>query len=54
MEIVSKLVELEAVLPVDNNYIEARLQEMGIVPLRWAIVDVGQNSLTISLATEVS
>ena len=54
MEIVSKLVEIEANLPVDNNYIEVKLAQMNIYPLRWAIVNVGQNTLTISLACEVS
>lgn len=59
MEIISKLVEIEAEMPVDNNYIEERLNEIGIVPLRWAIVDCirhGGNKviLTISLACENS
>lgn len=52
MEIISKLIEIEAELPVDNDFIEAKLAEMDIYPLRWAIVGVGQNSLTISLAIE--
>lgn len=52
MEIVSKLIEIEAQLPVDNNFIEAKLAQMGIIPLRWAIVAVNGNSLTISLACE--
>ena len=53
MEIVSKLVEIEAILPVDNNYIEAKFAQMNICPLRWAVVDVNQNKLTISLTHEV-
>ncbi len=52
MEITSKLVKIEADLPVDNDFIEKRLKEMGIKPLRWAIVDVQGNILTISLACE--
>lgn len=52
MEIISKLVEIEAELPVDNIYIEHKLQELGIEPLRWAIVGVNGNILTISLACE--
>lgn len=52
MEITSKLVEIEAELPVDNNFIETKLIEMGIKPLRWAIVGVNDNKLTISLACE--
>jgi len=52
MEIVSKLVEIEAKLPVDNDFVEKKLYAMGIVPLRWAIVKVKNNILTISLAYE--
>ena len=50
MEIISKLVEIEAELPADNCFIEKKLAEMGIEPLRWAIVGVNGNILTISLA----
>lgn len=54
MEITSKLVEIEANLPVDNDFIEKKLFEMGIDPLRWAIVKIKGNILTISLACENS
>jgi len=52
MEILSKLIEIEAELPVYNDYIEKQIREMGIEPLRWAIVKVNGNKLTISLAYE--
>ena len=52
MEIQSKLVEIEATLPIDNNYIEKQIRDMGIEPLRWAIVGVCGSILTISLAYE--
>jgi len=52
MEIISKLVEIEANLPTTTEFIEAKLKEMEIVPLRWAIVKVDGNKLTISLACE--
>lgn len=52
MEIISKLVEIEAQAPFDNEFIEAKLTQMGITPLRWAIVAVNGNTLTISLACE--
>lgn len=42
MEIISKLVKMEANLPIDNQFIEAKLAEMGITPLRWAIVCVSR------------
>lgn len=50
MEIISKLVEIEAKLPADNAFIETKIKEMGIDPLRWCIVKVSDNKLTISLA----
>jgi len=52
MEIVSKLVKIEAPLPIDNVFVEQKLYEIGIEPLRWAIVKVDKNELTISLAHE--
>ena len=52
MEILSKLIEIEAELPVYNDYIEKQIREMGIEPLRWAIVKVESSKLTISLAYE--
>lgn len=52
MEIISKLVKIETELPVDNSFIEKKLAAMGIYPLRWAIVNVKGNILTISLACE--
>jgi hypothetical protein len=52
MEIISKLVEIETTLPVDNDFIEQKLKKIGIEPLRWAIVSVNSNILTISLACE--
>jgi len=52
LEIISKLIEIEADLPVDNEFIEAKLAELNIDPLRWAIVKCNGNILTISLAYE--
>lgn len=52
MEIISKLIEIESELPVDNDFIEKKMKEMGIEPLRWAIVKVNCNTITISLACE--
>jgi len=50
MEIISKLIKIEAKLPIDNAFIELKLHEMGFEPLRWAITKVEGNILTISLA----
>ena len=52
MAIVSKLIEIEAEMPVDNEFIEAALHEIGILPLRWAVVKVDENNLTVSLSYE--
>lgn len=52
MQIISKSIEIKAKLPVDNDFIEARLAEMGIKPVRWAITKVEGEILTISLACE--
>lgn len=52
MEIVSKSVQIKTELPLDNELIEAKLAEMNIYLLRWAITEVKGNILTISLACE--
>lgn len=54
MEIISKTVEIGAQLPIDNEFIEAKLAEMDIYPLRWAITGIKGNTLTISLACKNS
>lgn len=48
--IVSKTITLEAELPVDNVYIENELIDSGIEPLRWAVVAVEGNVLTVSVS----
>lgn len=50
MDIVSKLVEIENNGEINNDFIESKLNEMGIIPLRWAIVNVDCNKLTLSVA----
>lgn len=52
MDVVSKIVEIEIDLPIDNIKIENKLSEMGFYPLRWAIVKADGKILTISLACE--
>jgi len=34
----------------DNEVIEQELQKLGIDPLRWAVVEVNKNELTISVS----
>lgn len=50
MQITSKLIELKLGLPIDNDFIEVELRKNGIIPLRWAIVKVKGNILTVSVA----
>jgi hypothetical protein len=52
MEIISKTVKIKASMPINNSLIEQKLQELGIEPLRWAIVAIDKHGLTISLACE--
>jgi hypothetical protein len=53
MEIISKLVEINAVSGIDNHFIDKNLEKMGITnPLRWAIVNVKGSKLTVSVAHE--
>lgn len=35
-----------------SGYIESELEKSGIVPLRWSIVDVSNDSYTVSVAYE--
>ena len=52
-KIISKTFEIvSAVLPPKNNFIEEEIKKQGITPLRWAIVDVQNNTLTISASGE--
>lgn len=50
--ITSKLISIEADFPIDNDVIDEKLKSTGIEPLRWAIVKVEDNILTVSVACE--
>lgn len=52
MNVVSKIVDLDIDSPLTTEVIENKLNEMGIEPLRWAIVKVNGTRVTISLACE--
>lgn len=52
MEIISKVIEMETIFPIDNQELEHRMHQMGLNPLRWSIVGVKDNTLSISLACE--
>lgn len=48
--IVSKIVEIDRVEDVTTKYVEAELATLSIEPVRWAIVEVREKTLVISLA----
>lgn len=50
-EVVSKTIKIIAQnLPPKVDFIEQEIIKSGIEPLRWAIVDVEENELTISVS----
>ena len=48
--ITSELIEVK--YTNDNNEIEKSLKALGIEPLRWAVVDIKDNKLVISVSYE--
>lgn len=50
--IISKNIEISIEKPVTTEQIEAGLESLGIDPVRWAIVDVGENSVTVCVSFE--
>ena len=50
MEVVSELVEIENTGKPSVEYIESELTKRNINPLRWAVVNVSDKILTISVA----
>ena len=39
-------------MPPKNDFIEQKIRQEGIDPIRWAIIDIDGNELTISVAGE--
>ena len=50
MEIVSKLVDIDKIDNLSAEYIEKELTKLNINPLRWAVVNVSDKILTVSVA----
>lgn len=48
--IVSKLLEIERVEALSTEYIEQELKKRSVEPIRWAIVEVREKTLVLSLA----
>ena len=52
MKIVTKQFEIRKIDDLKSSYIENCLMQMGIEPLRWAIVDVNEDSYILSVSYE--
>ena len=50
--IVSESIKIAKVDDVSTEYIEDELKKQSIVPIRWAITDIDEKDITISLAYE--
>lgn len=48
--IVSENITLNIKKPFDNTVIETALLKKGIEPLRWSIVDIGEDTLTLNVS----
>ncbi len=50
-EIISKTIKIKAkALPPKVEFIEAEIIKSGLEPLRWAIVEVSNNEITLSVS----
>ena len=50
-EVISKTIKIKAEnLPPEVDFIESEIIKSGLEPLRWAIVDVKNNELTLSVS----
>lgn len=52
MQIQSKTIQIQSLLPPSVEDIEKKIHELGFEPVRWAIVKNEDNLLTISMACE--
>lgn len=50
--ILSDCIKIKNVENISTNHVEAELHKLGINPLRWAITNIENTTLTVSLAYE--
>ncbi len=51
MKIIDTLIKIKSdTMPPKNSYIEMKIRESGIEPIRWAIVEIQNNEMTLSVA----
>ena len=52
--VISKIIKITSpIMPPDIDFIESQIEAQGIEALRWAIVNVNKNELTISASGRV-
>ncbi|MBP7211960.1 hypothetical protein KBA27_03915 [bacterium] len=52
MTVITKTFEIKTTLPVTNEFIEEEILKRKFKPIRWAIVNVSEDKLKISVAGE--
>ncbi len=50
MAILTDEIKIARIGKLSSSYIEAKIVELGFLPLRWAIVNVDENFLTVSVS----
>lgn len=48
--ILSDTVKIKKIEAFDNSYIEAELKRLGKGPVRWALIDIDNDFLTVSVS----
>lgn len=46
----SEIVQIKKIEDFDNNYIEKELNKSGIIPVRWAVVDIADKYLSVAVS----
>ncbi len=54
MKIITREIKIKNTNSLNTEYIESEMKKLGIVPLRWAIVNADENCLVVSAAYEVN
>ena len=54
-EVISKTIKIKTPkLPPDVDFIESEIEKQGFICLRWAIVDVIENELVLSISARLA
>ena len=50
MKIVDKIIKLKSdIMPPKNSFIEDKIRLLGIEPIRWAIIEIQNDELTLNV-----